>query len=106
MNDDVGAELERSLKDRRGKRVVHREEQAVGPRHLADSGEVCQPHHGIRGRFNKDHLSVVGDGRGHAFRVSHVYEREGHSESTEDLVHQTMRAPVDVLAADYVVSCR
>src|SRR5215208_3327458 len=104
MVDDVRAVIERRLEKRRRESVIHYEQRAGSLCDLSCSRKVGNAHEWICRRLHQNRSRVrrarVGDG----LRVSSVDKGKAQSVSAQNLVEQTERPAVDILAADDVVA--
>ena len=63
MNDQVGPHFHGTLKHRRGKTVVHREQGTCAVRHIGQGGDVAHLGQRIGGRFGKQQAGIGFDRR-------------------------------------------
>ena len=104
VNDDVGAVLQRTLKDRCCERVVDDDEQIPGGGEFHYGPEIYQSHHGVRGGLDVDHFGGRRDCALEILGVALVDERETHAKALEYLNHEAVRSAIEVLARDDVIS--
>ena len=90
VQDDVGAELQGLLEERRGERVVDHEQRVGLACDLARRREIAQSHHRIGRRLGVHDLGVRRDGGGNCPRVTAVDERERQAEPGPDVGHLAM----------------
>ena len=103
MKNDVRAELERPLEDRRRERVVDDERRPSFLGDARDGPDIRESEERIRGRLQPDHLRSLGHGGDEPVGSSQVGEGRVDTHRGEDGAEDPMRSAVDVVAAHDVV---
>ena len=104
MPDDVGAQLQRTLEDRRREGVVHDQQCLVSLGDVAHGGQVRESHEGIRRRLHEQGSRGRRHRISHSLRIIRIHIRERQAEMTQDAIEQTERATVHVLPAHDVIA--
>ncbi len=104
MQHDVRGALQRTLEERSRERVIDDVQKAVRLGQIADRGKIGQVHHGIGRGLAEDHAGRRCHGPLDLPDIAHIDEREPEAKPGIDLLHQTVGAAIDVLAADDVIA--
>ena len=104
VNDDVGAVVERRLKDGRHEGVVHHHERTGRVGNLSECGDIDQLQHGIGRRLEPEHLRVGPQVLPKRGGVREVSEGELHAEAGEHLGEEPVGAAVEVVAGHHMVA--
>ena len=104
MNDQVGAELERALVDRRQKRIIHDRKGTVGSGNVAERPDIQDVEQGIARRFNPDGLCVWTEGGGKIPGILQVNESDLEIKLFFVGAEDPLRSTVTVVRADDVIS--
>ncbi len=97
VHDDIGAECERLLQDRRGKGVVAGEQRALCVRDLRERDDVRDLHARIRWRFRPDQRHAAGTRRTNAGKVAHVDGDGDDAASHEKILREQAQSGVAVV---------
>ena len=100
MHDEVGAELQRALVDRRRERVVDGDERAALARH--DAGDVDDVQRRVGRRLDPDQARLLAHRPLEGVEVRLVDQVIADPEARQDLVDEPVRAAVEVLRQDDV----
>ena len=96
VDDEVGAELERLLEQRRRERVVDDEQGAGLVRRRPDRGDVVHEQTRVRRRFDPHQLGLARERRLQRGRVADVDLADYAAERLEDAIENAIGATVDI----------
>ena len=104
VHDDVGAELERPLQERRGERVVDDDARAALVRDRADAEDVDDGERGVGGRLDPHQRGAVGPVALERVEVGEVGDGPLDARRCEHLRHQPEGAAVRVVGDDHALA--
>ena len=106
MDDQIRAQLQRTLKIGRSEGIVHDQDGLAGMmfHHLGNGADIRDSQQGIGGCLQPHDARGRGQGFGEVLRIGCVGKCKVQTEATQHFIKQAKCAAVDIIARDDVIS--